>query len=187
MAGITHFGKVLAFYTRARPDGDNNEFIAYRPVVELHMQYRWWQEKWGTAVKVVHVSSIIAVVGIRVGPSLQDIHILRKHPGLSLLSKAESGLTSSEENYLDRSSDMDVDIWYLGLNASCEWSASFSLRFDCGMTLNLEAITQPKNCARPKNCPKRLIKSGIGGPMVIICRYSWESPCDDWWWMEDRI
>ncbi|KZP23690.1 hypothetical protein FIBSPDRAFT_676243, partial [Athelia psychrophila] len=89
MAGTTHFGEVLAFYARTQPDGDVDEFVVYCPVVELHMQYRRWQGKWGTTVEVARVSSIVAIVGIWVGPSLQDVHILRKHPGLSLLSEAE--------------------------------------------------------------------------------------------------
>lgn len=45
---------------------------------------------------MARTSSIVAVVGIWVGPSFQDVHILRKHPGLDLLSDVECGLASSE-------------------------------------------------------------------------------------------
>lgn len=70
--------------------------MVYRPVVGLQPNYRRWQGKWGATIKVARVPSILAVVGIWVGPESQHVHVLRKHPGLDLLSEAECGLTSDE-------------------------------------------------------------------------------------------
>lgn len=111
MGGIPCFGEALAFYTRSREDGAKDEFVVYCPVVELCMQHRRWQGKWpeGRAIEVARVSSILAIVGILTGPRLKDVYILRKHPGLNLLSDVECGLTSGEvdQEVLD---DMAADV-----------------------------------------------------------------------------
>lgn len=107
MAGATVFGEALAFYSREPPNGD--EFVVYLPLVEQRMQYRRWQGKWGKTVEVARTSSIVALVGIWVGPSSQDVFILRKHPGLDLLNEAERGLTSGEASEEDSQGLNDTD------------------------------------------------------------------------------
>ncbi|KZP07406.1 hypothetical protein FIBSPDRAFT_762968, partial [Athelia psychrophila] len=95
------FGEALAFYTRRLPDESTDNLVVYHPIVGLCTEYRQWRGKWGTTVKVARVLSIVAVIGIWVGPESQDVHILRKHPGLDLLSAAECGLVSGENNLDD--------------------------------------------------------------------------------------
>ncbi|KZP10961.1 hypothetical protein FIBSPDRAFT_913714 [Athelia psychrophila] len=94
--GSTRFGEALAFYTRALPDESQEEFVVYHPIIGLHTKHHRWQGRWSAAVKVACVPSILAVVGIWASPQSQNIHILRKHPGLDLLSQAECGLASDE-------------------------------------------------------------------------------------------
>ncbi|KZP04518.1 hypothetical protein FIBSPDRAFT_915075 [Athelia psychrophila] len=82
--GSTHFGEALAFYSMALQDGSKEDFVVYHPIVGLR--------KWSATLKVACVPSILAVVGIWTGLKSQNVHILRKHPGLDLLSEAECGL-----------------------------------------------------------------------------------------------
>lgn len=70
--------------------------MIYCPLGQLRVNHQRWQGKWGTTVRVAHVLSILAVVGIWAGPKSQDIYVLRKHPGLDLLSQVECGLGADE-------------------------------------------------------------------------------------------
>lgn len=96
MDSKAEFGEAKAFYTVATADARLEEFVVYRPIVGMQMEYRRWRGKWGTTVRVARVASIAALIGIWVAVDSQNIHILRKHPGLDLLSEAECGLVANE-------------------------------------------------------------------------------------------
>lgn len=65
--------------------------VVYRPLVELHQVLRRWQGTWAAHIATAKVSSIDAIVGIWEGPRTKKVHIIRKHPGLDLLSDVELG------------------------------------------------------------------------------------------------
>lgn len=86
------FGEALAFYTVVEvPDADAELLVVYRPLVELHQVLRRWQGTWAAEIATARVSSIEAIVGIWEGIRTKKIHVLRKHPGLDLLSDTERG------------------------------------------------------------------------------------------------
>lgn len=83
------FGEALAFYTIAISPSATELLVVYHPVVGLHQVLRRWQGAWSDAILAARVSSIHMIIGIWKGTRTEQIHILRKHPGLALLSDAE--------------------------------------------------------------------------------------------------
>lgn len=93
------FGEALAFYTVSGMLGDQTEImVVYRPIVNVHQVLRQWQGIWGAQIVTARVSSIQAIVGIWTGVRTKQIHIIRKHPGLNLLSNIERGNETEEPN-----------------------------------------------------------------------------------------
>ena len=71
-------------------------FVVYQPVIGLKKVLHRWQGTWSRTICAARVSSISGVIGIWVGPQTETVHILRKHPGIDLLSEAERGNEDEE-------------------------------------------------------------------------------------------
>lgn len=87
------FGEALAFYSVTElPDTTEAELlVVYHPITAPHQVLRRWQGTWSDSICTARVSSINAVVGIWNGPRTKQVHILRKHPGLAMLSNTDRG------------------------------------------------------------------------------------------------
>lgn len=83
------FGEALAFYEIPGPQAEL--LVVYRPLVDLCQNLRQWKGIWGAQVVTARVSSVQGLVGVWRGIRTKNIHILRKHPGLELLSNMERG------------------------------------------------------------------------------------------------
>lgn len=79
------------------PDPNAELLVVYRPVVDLHQALRRWQGTWADHIATARASSIEAIVGIWEGIRTKHVHILRKHPGLNMLSDMECGNQSEED------------------------------------------------------------------------------------------
>ena len=81
------FGEALAFYTIA-----DLSLVVYHPLIERHKLHGRWYGKWSSSVYVLETSAIVSLIGIWVFND--HVHILRKHPGLNLLTLDECGIDS---------------------------------------------------------------------------------------------
>ncbi|KAI0037476.1 hypothetical protein FA95DRAFT_1506941, partial [Auriscalpium vulgare] len=80
------FGQALAFYEAT---DDSPAIVVYIPLINCKMVLRRWQGKWGKDIKVLPVTSIDSLIGIIECEDSERVHILRKHPGLELLTSVE--------------------------------------------------------------------------------------------------
>lgn len=100
---IPEFGEALAFYTiDEMPDTNAELLIVYRPLTDLQQALKQqWYGVWGAHIAIARVASIQAIVGIWKGIRTKQIYVLRKHPGLSLLSEMERGNTKEGDEEAD--------------------------------------------------------------------------------------
>jgi len=86
------FGKALAFY-KVEVKEKELSLVVYHPLIERKKLYGKWYGKWSSVMYVLDISDIVSLVGI--WAYLNDhVHILRKHPALSLLTLDECGVNS---------------------------------------------------------------------------------------------
>ncbi len=85
------FGDALAFYTVAQP---KLSLVVYHPLIERHKQFGRWYGKWSSTVYVLETSAIASLIGI--WTYNDHVHILRRHPGLTLLTLDEIGIDSED-------------------------------------------------------------------------------------------
>ena len=91
------FGEALAFYT-TQSAGADFSLVVYHPLIERHKSFGRWYGKWSPSLFVLETSAIISLVGI--WTYNDHVHILRRHPGLALLTLDECGI-SSEDPFID--------------------------------------------------------------------------------------
>ena len=87
------FGEALAFYT-VQVAGADHSLVVYSPLIERHKLHGRWWGKWSSSVFVLETSAIVSLIGIWTYGD--HVHILRKHPGLNLLTSDESGIESED-------------------------------------------------------------------------------------------
>ena len=90
------FGEALAFYT-AQYAGADYKLVVYHSLIEHCLLYGRWYGKWSPSVYVLETSAIVSLIGI--WTYNDNVHILRRHPGLALLTSDESGI-DSEDNLI---------------------------------------------------------------------------------------
>ena len=90
------FGEAVAFYTIAEP---NLSIVVYRALIKRHKLFGRWYGEWSTAVYVLETSAIVGLIGI--WTHNDNVHILRKHPGLTLLTLDECGINTSSETSVE--------------------------------------------------------------------------------------
>lgn len=96
------FGEALAFYTvSGELDAEPEVLVVYRPIINLQQVLLRWQGTWAEEIATARALSIEAVVGIWEGIRTKKVHILRKHPGMDLLTSTERG-DESEEDLIER-------------------------------------------------------------------------------------
>ena len=83
------FGEAIAFYTVDKTD---ISLVVYHPLIERQKLFGRWYGKWSPALYVLETSAIVSLVGI--WTYNDHVHILRKHPGLTLLTSEECGINS---------------------------------------------------------------------------------------------
>jgi hypothetical protein len=86
------FGEALAFYSAPEY---NLFLVVYRPVVEKFGVVGRWGGEWSEEIRVMETSCLISLIGIWEYES--RVHILRKHPGLDMLSPDECGFEGMED------------------------------------------------------------------------------------------
>ena len=85
------FGEALAFYTVAETD---LSLVVYHPLIEHHKLHGRWFGKWSSSIYVLETSAIVSLIGIWTYNN--HVHILRRHPGLTLLRSDECGINSED-------------------------------------------------------------------------------------------
>ena len=85
------FGEAIAFYT---VDGTDISVVVYHPLIEHQKLFGRWYGKWSPALYVLETSAIVSLIGI--WTYNDHVHILRKHPGLTLLTPEECGINSED-------------------------------------------------------------------------------------------
>jgi hypothetical protein len=92
------FGEAQAFYQLGERFGER-KLAVYSPLQEITKIFHIPRGKWNIeAPNVLEVSAIQSLVGIWVGISSKEVYILRKHPGLQLLTQEECGLEPEESD-----------------------------------------------------------------------------------------
>jgi hypothetical protein len=92
------FGEALAFYT-TQSAGTDFSLVVYHPLIEHCKLFGRWYGKWSPSLYVLETSAIVGLVGIWTYNDYH-VHILQKHPGLTLLTLNECGI-SSEDPLID--------------------------------------------------------------------------------------
>jgi hypothetical protein len=87
------FGEALAFYTAQYAEADYS-LVVYCPLIELQLLYGRWYGRWSFSVYVLETSAIVSLIGI--WTYKDNVHVLRRHPGLALLTSDESGIDSED-------------------------------------------------------------------------------------------
>jgi hypothetical protein len=90
------FGEALAFYTTQSAKADLS-LVVYHPLIECQKLFGRWYGKWSSSLHVLEISAIVSLVGI--WTYNDHVHILRRHPGLTLLRLEECGI--SEDSSVD--------------------------------------------------------------------------------------
>lgn len=90
------FGEARAFYQLGERFG-GRKLALYTPLQEVKKIFHIPRGKWNPqAPEVLEITAIKSLVGIWVGVLSKEIYILRKHPGLQLLTQEECGLDPEE-------------------------------------------------------------------------------------------
>ena len=84
--GKPTFGEALAFFEVQKT---KQLLVVYLPVIKCEQVLKKWRGVWSDKMEVLSASAIHSIVGIWSYDS--RVYILRKHPGLDLLSEEESG------------------------------------------------------------------------------------------------
>lgn len=96
------FGEALAFYELLQ--GDNELLVVFHNLTNQKNVLGCWTGTWSQDISVLPVKNITNKVGIWNRPQNRPgCWILRKHPGLAMLSAAETEKTGESE----KSEDMD--------------------------------------------------------------------------------
>ena len=83
------FGEALAFYSVVET---GLSVVVYHPLIERQTFCGRWYGKWSPTVYVLEISAIVSLIGI--WTYNDHVHILRRHPGLTMLAPDESGIDS---------------------------------------------------------------------------------------------
>ncbi|KAH8999573.1 hypothetical protein EDB92DRAFT_1756576, partial [Lactarius akahatsu] len=86
------FGEALAFYFL---QDYGYSLVVYHELEGMRNVLGRWCGEWSEECMVLKTSSIITLVGIWAWGS--KVHILRKHPGLDMLSSSEHGIEEQDE------------------------------------------------------------------------------------------
>jgi hypothetical protein len=88
---VVVFGEALAFYHIVE---HSESVVVCRPLHDLSKILNCLMGKWYNDIQVLSVSSLQSLVGIFCYHN--NVYVLRKHPGLTLLNEEEKGLEESE-------------------------------------------------------------------------------------------
>ena len=88
------FGEAVAFYT-AQSTGAEISLVVYHPLIERCKLFGRWYGKWSPSLFVLETSAIVSLIGI--WTHKDHVHILRRHPGLTLLTPEEYGISSKDD------------------------------------------------------------------------------------------
>lgn len=66
-------------------------FAVFIPLVKVKQSFGSIRGVWDTSFDVIETKDIVDIVGIWHGITSQQIYMIRKHPGLALLSPLELG------------------------------------------------------------------------------------------------
>ncbi|KAI0050435.1 hypothetical protein FA95DRAFT_1487309 [Auriscalpium vulgare] len=84
------FGRAVAFF---EVHGTAHKLVVFYPIINLKKSFNRWKGNWSPTIQVCSVSQILHMVGVI---EYKDrVHILRKHPGLSMLTPEELGIVES--------------------------------------------------------------------------------------------
>ncbi|KAI0037490.1 hypothetical protein FA95DRAFT_1506916 [Auriscalpium vulgare] len=87
---IPIFGRAVAFFEVLETA---QKLVVFYPMINLKQSFNRWKGNWSPTIQVCSVSQIRHMVGVI---QYEDrVHILRKHPGLSMLTPEELGIVDS--------------------------------------------------------------------------------------------
>lgn len=87
------FGQAIVFFEVLET---KQQLVVYHPVINLHLSLKRWVGNLSKRMEVLPVSALVALIGVwNWGES---VHILRKHPGLEMLTPEESGCTADDSD-----------------------------------------------------------------------------------------
>ena len=99
-AEVIKFGKALAFY-ELKIDERQIIVVVYYKLIHVQPVLGVPRGQWEDKVSVMEIEFIQDIVGIWVPPKKpKRIYVLRKHPGLDMLSSSECGNENEDDNNL---------------------------------------------------------------------------------------
>jgi hypothetical protein len=101
------FGEANSFY-KVELENKTYILVIYTPLINVQQVLRTQiRGKWEspTILKVIEASHILDLVGIWSAEASKNIYVLRKHPGLAMLSAVECGKEDEGNNADDSDSD----------------------------------------------------------------------------------
>jgi hypothetical protein len=102
------FGKALAFY-ELKVDEKQVIIVVYNALSDVTRPLRQIRGKWEEKISVLEIEFIQDIVGIWTSPKMAErVYMLRKHPGLEMLSDIECGIgDGNEESWEDDGDDVE--------------------------------------------------------------------------------
>ena len=97
-SNVVYFGEALAFYAVKTLASSTHAVVVYRPLEGLEHSLNVPRGYWNRITpKVANVVDILNIVGIWTASETSErSYILRKHPGLAMLSTEESGIMAQD-------------------------------------------------------------------------------------------
>ena len=90
------FGEALAFYEMLQRE--NQLLVIYHRLINQQQIYGAWNGTWAQNLSVLLVKSITNKIGIWQYNTSRPVWLLRKHPGLAMLSAAETEEVPDDNN-----------------------------------------------------------------------------------------
>ena len=84
------FGEVLAFYKLTQHENPL-KIAVFHPLSDIKKSLNVIYGKWATQILAIKVDDIVDIIGIWAAPKCERVYVLRKHPGLELLTSEECG------------------------------------------------------------------------------------------------
>lgn len=95
------FGEAHAFYQvkiASEAESRNHLLVIYTPLGQLERILNIPRGQWSTNLAVINTADILDIVGIWVAETSKKVYILRKHPGLAMLSAEECGIEEASDD-----------------------------------------------------------------------------------------
>ena len=93
-------GEALGFFEVVKTQ---QLLVVYHPLVQLQQVFKKWRGIWSKEIHVLPAATLCSVIGV--WQQFARAYVLRKHPGMAMLSAEECGKDTDDDDDDDDESD----------------------------------------------------------------------------------